>query len=69
MAGVDIVHVPTKALPHRPPTPPQNHHDDVRRCGSGEANPMTPQPFSEFVTSESANFKRIIERANVKLLE
>ena len=42
--------------------------EKMRSLG-GEANPMTPQQFREFVTSESANFKRIIERANVKLPE
>ena len=39
------------------------------RALGGEANPMTTQQFREFVTSESASFKRIIERANVKLPE
>ena len=39
------------------------------RALGGEANPMTPQQFREFVSAESAGFKRIIERANVKLPE
>ena len=35
----------------------------------GDANPMTPQQFREFITAESATFKRVIEQANVKLPE
>ena len=42
---------------------------DRMRALGGEANPMTPQQFREFVTSESAAFKRIIEQANVTLPE
>lgn len=42
--------------------------EKMRSLG-GEANPMTPQQFREFVIAESASFKRIIERANVKLPE
>lgn len=42
---------------------------DKMRALGGEANPMTPQQFREFVTAESAGFKRIIEQANVTLPE
>ena len=42
---------------------------DKMRALGGEANPMTPQQFREFVASESAGFKRIIEQANVTLPE
>ncbi len=42
---------------------------DKMRALGGEANPMTPQQFREFVTTESAGFRRIIELANVRLPE
>ena len=37
------------------------------RAIGGEANPMTPQQFRDFVSSESATFKRVIEDARVTL--
>jgi tripartite-type tricarboxylate transporter receptor subunit TctC len=39
------------------------------RLLGGDANPMTPQQFREFITAESATFKRVIEQADVKLPE
>ena len=41
----------------------------VTRALGGEANPLTPQQFREFVSSESANFRRVILEANVVLPE
>jgi len=42
---------------------------DKMRALGGEANPMTPQQFREFITAESATFKNVIEQANVTLPE
>ena len=42
---------------------------DKMRALGGEANPMTPQQFREFITTESATFKNVIEQANVTLPE
>ena len=39
------------------------------RALGGEANPMTPVQFGEFVRAESANFKRVIEQAKVVLTD
>ena len=39
------------------------------RALGGEANPMTPVQFGEFVRSESATFKRVIEQAKVVLTD
>ena len=39
------------------------------RSLGGEANPMTPAQFGEFVRSESATFKRVIEQARVVLTD
>ena len=39
------------------------------RALGGEANPMTPVQFGEFVRTESANFKRVIEQAKVVLTD
>jgi tripartite-type tricarboxylate transporter receptor subunit TctC len=39
------------------------------RALGGEADPMTPPQFRDFVQAESANFKRIIEEAKVTLPE
>jgi tripartite-type tricarboxylate transporter receptor subunit TctC len=37
------------------------------RALGGEANPMTPAQFREFIASESATFKRVVEDAKVVL--
>ena len=42
---------------------------DKMRALGGEANPMTPQQFREFITAESMTFKNVIEQANVTLPE
>lgn len=39
------------------------------RAQGGEANPMTPPQFAEFVRAESAAFKRVIEQAKVVLTD
>ena len=39
------------------------------RALGGEANPMTPVQSGEFVRSESATFKRVIEQAKVVLTD